>query len=61
MAAKRYYDASKNTEERSFSGVPLGDISEEQWETYPDHLKASIDAADFYRKTRPPPAPEEEN
>lgn len=56
----RYYDASKNPGGHlSFSGVPQGDITEEWWEGLPDHLKASIDAHEMYRKT-PVPRPKKE-
>ncbi len=49
----RYYDAEKNPDRASLPGVPLADISEAQFAEYPDWLQASIDAAPFYRKTKP--------
>ena len=58
MATARYYDASKNPEERAFDGVPLRDLTEEEFEALPPWLQASVDAAPFYRKTKPRPATE---
>ena len=53
MAIARYYDASKNPEERAFDGVPLRDLTEEEFAELPPWLQASVDAAPFYRKTKP--------
>lgn len=47
----RYYDASKNPSGGAYSGVPLGDISEETWADLPKHLQNSVDACGFYRKS----------
>lgn len=58
MAIARYYDASKNPEERAFDGVPLRDLTEEEFAELPPWLQASVDAAPFYRKTKPRPASE---
>jgi hypothetical protein len=49
----RHYDASKNEEGAALPGVPLADIDEATFESYPQWLKDSIDAAPFYRKTKP--------
>lgn len=54
MTIARYYVAENNPEGRSFPGVPLDDISQERWESIPDHLRDSVDASDMYRKTKPP-------
>ncbi len=49
----RYYDESKNPDRGMFPGVPLADLTEEQYTSYPEWLRRSIDAAPFYRKTKP--------
>jgi hypothetical protein len=54
----RYYDASKNPENGLLPGAPLRDISQAEYDAYPDWLKASIDAHPMYRKT-PLKAPKE--
>ncbi len=48
MATARYYDASKNPEERAFDGVPLRDLTIDEFESLPTWLQASVDAAPFY-------------
>jgi hypothetical protein len=58
MAVARYFDASKDVG-GVIAGVPKADIPEEEWDTYPDHLQASVDADPMYRKTKPP-APKKE-
>jgi hypothetical protein len=55
MATARYYDESKDVG-GVIAGVPKADIPEEEWDTYPDHLQASVDADPMYRKT-PVPKP----
>ncbi len=57
MAVSRYYDESKNPELAVFPGVPLTDLDDEQFDSYPAWLQASIDASAFYRKTNPKPVP----
>lgn len=57
MATARYYVADKNPEGASIFGVPLADIDESEWETYPAHVQRSVDASDMYRKTNPSPEP----
>ena len=54
----RYYDESKNPEGGLLPGVPLRDISQAEFDTYPAWLQASIDAHPMYRKT-PLKAPKE--
>lgn len=59
----RYYVADKNPEGGMLpGGVPLADITLEQWESYPSWLRRSIDAAPFYRRGAhsPPLEPEPE-
>jgi hypothetical protein len=55
MTVVRFYDESKNPEHdrRFISGVPLRDLTEDEFEQLPKHLQRSVDAADFYRKTKP--------
>lgn len=52
-AIARYYDPSKNEDGGAIPGVPLGDIDEETFASYPEWLQRSVDAAPFYRKTKP--------
>lgn len=49
----RYYVASANPREESFPGVPLADITEEEWAEQPEWVQASVDASPMYRKTKP--------
>lgn len=51
MAIARYYNAEKNPEGAFVSGVPLRDITEEEWQALPERLQRSADASGFYRKT----------
>jgi hypothetical protein len=53
MAIARYYDASKNPDGAVLDGVPLRDLTEEEFAELPPWLQASVDAAPFYRKTKP--------
>jgi hypothetical protein len=53
MAVARYYDASQNPEGAYFSGVPLRDIEQAEWDELPEHVQQSVDASPFYRKTKP--------
>lgn len=58
----RYYDASKNPDQAFFPGVPLRDLTEDEWAALDERQQAAIDAAPFYRKTKIPAiaAPKEE-
>lgn len=47
----RFYDETKNPDRGFFPGVPLRDLTEDEYEAQPDWLKRSIDAHDMYRKT----------
>jgi hypothetical protein len=49
----RYFDADKDEGQGVHPGVPLGDITEDQWNQYPSWLQDSIDADPRYRKTKP--------
>ena len=53
MAIARWYVKDKNPEGASIFGVPLADVSQEEWETYPKHVQDSVDASEMYRKTKP--------
>jgi hypothetical protein len=56
-ACSRYYDASKNpNESRYITGVPLRDLSEDEFKALPEHLQRAVDGSDLYRKTKPPVA-----
>ncbi len=57
-AIARYYDASKNPEGAVLDGVPLGDVTEDEFAALPAWLQASVDAAPFYRKTKPRAEPD---
>lgn len=61
MATRKYYRADKNpgTEANPamLPGVPLADISDEEYESYPAWLQRSIDASPMYTTTNPKPAP----
>jgi len=51
MAPARYYDAEKNSDGGMFPGVPLRDLEDDEFNAYPEWLKASIDQSPIYRKT----------
>jgi len=50
----RYYDASKNPDGAFLPGVPLADLPDSLYITFPAWLRASIDASPMYRKTKAP-------
>ena len=54
LTGARYYDETKNPERGMLPGVPLRDLSAEEFEALPVWLQYSVDAQPFYRKTRPP-------
>jgi hypothetical protein len=57
MATARWYDASKNPDGGALpGGVPLADLSDEEYNALPKWLQASVDASPLYRKT---PLPKE--
>lgn len=49
----RYYDAEKNPQGAMLMGVPLRDLTEQEYADLPKWLQASVDDSPFYRKTRP--------
>jgi hypothetical protein len=53
----RFYDASKNPSGAFFPGVPLRDLTADEWAALTDRMQQSIDAAPFYRKTPVETAP----
>lgn len=55
MATARYFDESKYDGSHPYGGVPLADISDEEWEALPKHVQASTDALAYFRKTKPTP------
>lgn len=53
-AGERYYDASKNPNDVNYiTGVPLRDLSADEFAALPEHLQRSVDGSDLYRKTKP--------
>lgn len=50
----RHYDESKNPGGAAFPGVPLADLTQEQYDALPEWIQRSIDASPMYRKTAPP-------
>lgn len=57
---ERYYDQDKNPRGATFPFQPLGDITVEQWADLSESQQASVDAAGFWRKTKPRPAAKDE-
>lgn len=57
MATKRYYVEANNPEGRFFPGVPLRDLTDDEYEALPAWLQRNVDASDFYRATNPNPTP----
>lgn len=56
MSIARYYVPEKQESDTFFRfipGVPLRDITDDEFLSYPDYIQASIDASDLYRKTKP--------
>lgn len=47
----RYYVADKNPDGGFFPGVPLRDLTEDEYDALPDWVQRSVDAHDMYRKT----------
>lgn len=47
----RFYDESRNTEGGYIAGVPLGDMTDEQYGALPDWLQKQVDGVGWYRKT----------
>lgn len=53
MNIARYYDEGKNLDGGALPGVPLADITEEDFNQLPEWLQRSVDASPMYRKTKP--------
>lgn len=47
------YDEKKNTDGAQITGVPLADITKEQFDAYPEPIQAAIKSAVFYAQPRP--------
>lgn len=60
----RYYVEEKNLDGGYIPSVPLRDLTQDEYNTLPEWLQASVDAAPFYRKSKPdapkPPKVEKE-
>lgn len=54
----RYYDSDKNPRGATLPFQPLCDITAEEWADLNEVQQASVDAAGFWRKTKPRPATE---
>jgi hypothetical protein len=61
MATRKYYRPDRNpgTEANPamLPGVPLADLSDEEYEAFPEWLQRSIDASEMYQSTNPHPQP----
>ena len=55
MATALYYEASKNPDGVFFPGVPLRDLTDDEYEALPEWQRREVDAAPFYRRTNPNP------
>jgi hypothetical protein len=53
MAIARYYNPEKNPDGAFFAGVPLADLDEALFESFPEWLQRSVDECGFYYKTKP--------
>ncbi len=51
MPIARYYKAEQNPDGAYIDGVPLRDITDEEWEALPERLQRAADASGLYRKT----------
>jgi hypothetical protein len=56
MAVARYYNPDRNKEGGSFPGVPLRDLTEEEFDALDKNTQESIDASPIYRKSPLPKA-----
>lgn len=53
MSIARYYNEDNNPHGAAIPGVPLRDLTQEEYDALPDMEKASVDASELYRKTKP--------
>ncbi len=49
----RYYSADRNPDNLFIGGVPLGDLTAEQFEALEPWQQATVDAQPFYLKSKP--------
>lgn len=61
MAIARHYDESKNPYGSFLPGVPLRDLTDEEYDALTDADKAAVDASPMYRKTKPAAARKDES
>jgi len=57
LTGPRYYDEKANPTGAGLPGVPLRDLTAEEFEALPTWLQYSVDAQPFYRKTAPQSKP----
>lgn len=57
MSTAWYYDESKNPEGATIPGVPLRDLTEDEFKALPEWDRNSVEKWDAYRKTNPAPTP----
>lgn len=53
----RYYVEENNPDGATIPGVPLRDLTDDEYDALPKWDQASVDAWDAYRKTNPNPTP----
>lgn len=58
MATARYYNEDRaEGGAQHIYGVPARDLTDDEYEALPDHLKQQVDGSPLYRKTAPPKKP----
>ncbi len=53
MATARYFDEAKDDGTQHVYGVPMRDITDDEYDALPKWLKAQVDASPLYRKSAP--------
>ena len=53
MATARYYNEDKNNGKQIIYGVPMRDLTDEEYDALSDVLKEQVDGSPLYRKTAP--------
>lgn len=62
MGTARYYNEDKSEGgAQHIYGVPARDLTDEEYEGLPEHLRAQVDGSPLYRKTNPNPEPKAAN
>lgn len=62
MSTARYYDEAKNEDgTQHIWGVPMRDLSDDEYDALPKWVQAQVDASPMYRKTNPNPEPKAAN